>query len=251
MKHIMKQILILFCLCLFAFTSAAQIIGQGKITFEKKTNAKMEMQIEQGDNEWVRSMIDKMAVFKVSEYTLNFNQEQSLYQYDKEIEQKGVNFFGGSGVANKNKVWTQFSKNKVESEKNVYEENFLITDSIAHYNWKIEDEMRTVAGYSCRKAITKIDDSVVVIAFYTNEIMVSGGPEGINGLPGMILGLAIPRLYTTWFATNVELGPQIIEPIKAGRRTKKVNREEFLSELRKGTKDWGKYGVKALWWAML
>ena len=31
------------------------------------------------------------------------------------------------------------------------------------------------------------------------------GPELFTGLPGMILGLAIPRYYTTWFATKVEL----------------------------------------------
>ena len=48
-------------------------------------------------------------------------------------------------------------------------------------------------------------DSIVVIAFYTDEILTSGGPESFNGLPGMIMGLAIPRLHTTWYATKLAL----------------------------------------------
>lgn len=42
------------------------------------------------------------------------------------------------------------------------------------------------------------------ICFYTDDILVTGGPEGIHGLPGLILGVGIPRLHTTWFATKVE-----------------------------------------------
>jgi GLPGLI family protein len=42
-----------------------------------------------------------------------------------------------------------------------------------------------------------------VFAFYTDEIIVSGGPCSINGLPGMILGVTIPRLFTSWIATKV------------------------------------------------
>ena len=61
-------------------------------------------------------------------------------------------------------------------------------------------------------------DSVYVIAFYTDQITTTGGPESFNGLPGMILGVAIPRINTTWFATKLELvevKPQdLIAPIK-------------------------------------
>ncbi len=68
-------------------------------------------------------------------------------------------------------------------------------------------EIRQIAGYECRKALTIINDSVYVVAFYTDKILLKGGPEGFNGLPGMIMGMAIPRLQTTWFATKVEPTP--------------------------------------------
>ena len=71
--------------------------------------------------------------------------------------------------------------------------------------WKIENETRKIAGWECRKAVGRIYDSVYVVAFYCPEIIPQGGPELFSGLPGMILGLAIPRYYTTWFATKIEL----------------------------------------------
>jgi GLPGLI family protein len=90
-----------------------------------------------------------------------------------------------------------------------------------------------------------------VVAFYTDEILVSGGPESFHGLPGMILGLAVPRLYTTWFATKV----QLIEPkendLAAPTRGKKINVKSLEGTLQKSLKDWGKQGQKNIWWVML
>ncbi len=46
--------------------------------------------------------------------------------------------------------------------------------------------------------------------------MISGGPCSINGLPGMTLGVTIPRLYTSWIATKVMLtnvDENIIKPV--------------------------------------
>ncbi|ULT40412.1 GLPGLI family protein [Niabella defluvii] len=42
-----------------------------------------------------------------------------------------------------------------------------------------------------------------MVAFYTDEIITKAGPESFNGLPGMILGLAIPHQHITIFATSV------------------------------------------------
>ena len=77
-----------------------------------------------------------------------------------------------------------------------------------------------IAGFNCRKAVTKIFDSVYVFAFYTDEIIISGGPCSINGLPGMILGVTIPRLYTSWIATKVMLNgvdENTIKPVTVRR----------------------------------
>ena len=81
-------------------------------------------------------------------------------------------------------------------------------------------------------------DSVYVFAFYTDEIMISGGPCSINGLPGMIMGVSIPRLYTSWIATKVMLeGVDVnaIKPIAGKKQFTMKNLEAFLKER---TKDW-------------
>jgi GLPGLI family protein len=83
-------------------------------------------------------------------------------------------------------------------------------------------DVRQIAGYECRKAIAIINDTVSVVAFYTDEILLKGGPEGFTGLPGMILGLAIPRYNTTLFATKVEaknVPILTIAPPAKGKRT--------------------------------
>jgi hypothetical protein len=69
----------------------------------------------------------------------------------------------------------------------------------------------------------------------------------------MILGLAVPRLYTTWFATKIEVindsdETKIIAPAKG----KKANQREMVGKINDGIKDWGeKYRNKAIWFVTL
>lgn len=245
----MKKLSLYLLFIFFSFPSYAQIFSQGKIIFERKTNVKRQIQTE-STNEWMKNMIDKLAAFEVDEFSLTFNSESSEYRFEKNIEQKGQSMSFGN-MAGKNTVVTNFNKNENLSQKVIYENTYLLKDRLHQLEWKIEDEMRTIAGYHCRKALTTIDDSVVVVAFYTDEIMVSGGPERFNGLPGMILGLAIPRLYTTWFATSVEIGEHTFQKFEPAKKSKQMGQEEFVEELKKSLKDWGPYASKILWWGML
>ncbi len=94
-------------------------------------------------------------------------------------------------------------------------------------------------------------DSVFVVAFYTDQIVPGGGPESFTGLPGMILGLAIPRMNTTWFATKLELvtvGPSDLAPPKKGKKT---NQASLRNQLKQSMKDWGKWGDKNIWQIMI
>ncbi len=88
-------------------------------------------------------------------------------------------------------------------------------------------------------------DSVYVIGFYTDQIPVSGRPLCFTNLPGMIMGLAIPRLNITIMATKLEL-----ETVKADKivvptgKLKKTDYTGFSAILQKAMADWGKYGQK-------
>ena len=115
-------------------------------------------------------------------------------------------------------------------------------------DWKlVPNETREIAGFNCRKAVGKIFDSVYVFAFYTDEILISGGPMGIHGLPGMILGITIPRMFTSWIATKVQVNgvnTGIVAPPVKGKKKKATELQETVIKV---TKDWGTWGQQQVW----
>jgi GLPGLI family protein len=233
--------------------ATAQFISSGKAYFERKVSLKMKMQNqleEDTGNEWMRSMIDKIATYTIAEFELAFDAQQSYYNYIKDQEVKGSTFSWGIEPGSRNKVYQNTKQNTYKAEKSFYENNYLIEDILPKYTWKIEEEVRTIAGYSCRKATTIIFDSVVVVAFYTDQILNTGGPESFNGLPGMILGIAIPRMYTTWFATKIEIVPETITPFKPEKGSKKNNQKSLIESINKIGKDWDTKNKNKLIWTL-
>jgi GLPGLI family protein len=155
------------------------------------------------------------------------------------------------GPAMDNIVFHDLDKQQDISLKKVFESNFLVQDSVRKIKWQITFDKRTIAGFECRKAVAIIMDSIYVVAFYTDEIATSGGPESFNGLPGMILGIAIPRINTTWFATKLELVSVKPEDITPPKKGKKVSNKELMAQLQTAMKDWGKFGKRNIWHVML
>lgn len=176
--------------------------------------------------------------FKVSKSTLSFSKDKSLYS---PIEDAAANnsFFDIAQSKQLNTTYTDFATGTSVTQKNVYEELFLVKDSVRRINWKITTETREIAGFQCRRANAVIMDSIYVVAFYTDQIPVSGGPESFGGLPGMILGLALPHENMTWFATKVTdravTPKELYIPIKG----KPVNNKGLMEVLSKAFKNWG------------
>lgn len=139
-------------------------------------------------------------------------------------------------------MYNDYRTGKTITQKPVFEETFLMEDSLLNIRWKLTADTRTIAGYDCRKAIGFIDDTLAVFAFYTDEILVNGGPEGIHGLPGMILGVGVPRLHATWFATKVEVNGVSASNLAPATKGKKVDRKKMIAGLDDVLKNWGKYG---------
>ena len=158
--------------------------------------------------------------------------------------------FGG-GPATENVVLTDFGTKKIKAFKTVFEQKFQVQDSVRVLNWKEKDEIRTIANYKCHKAVARICDSVYVVAFYTEDIVLSGGPEMFGGLPGMIMELAIPRLHTTWVATKVELTPPVETDFTVPEKGKKVTENQLYEDVRGSFKNWGNMAPRNIWWTVL
>ncbi len=129
----------------------------------------------------------------------------------------------------------------------IFEDKFLVQDTMRTMTWRLKDELRIVAGYKCRKAVGVICDSVYVVAFYTEDIAASSGPEMFGNLPGIIMELAIPRLHTTWTATKIELKSPSEEDFAISEKGKKVSSKQLFETIQNSLKDWGKWGTRYVW----
>ncbi len=246
----MKKILYLIILLSASFvTEAQQLILQGKIHYERKENLH---KLFTEENEWTNEFKKQLPKYRIDIFELSFNTKRSLYKMEQEFEGNS-NILDWFNVAKSNIVSQNIENQKVQAQKVVYENTYQINDSLPKITWKLHNEYRTIAGFSCRKASTIILDSVYIIAFFTDEIPVSGGPESMNGLPGMILGLVVPRLNTTWFATRVDHVSVSDESLVFyPKAKKKINTiKTFLDELKLATKNWGKESGDIIWRSVL
>ena len=236
---------LLYIIALFVspalFGQQQQFITQGKIEYERKTNQYAFM--DEG-NMWEEAAKKNMSKFVTYYYDLVFKGDRTLFKTGREPETKQSKFWGV--FDSENTILTQLDSSASVTQRSIYNDLYIVTDSLRTVNWKITPEIRKIAGFDCRKAVGRIMDSIVVIAFYTDEILTNGGPESFNGLPGMILGLAIPRLHTTWYATKLTLVEVTDKDLVAPKKGKKMTGDSYRSELRNILKQWGDEGVKRL-----
>ncbi len=241
-----QRIIGLVSLSLLTITVQAQdrFFSTIKVEFEKTTSVRqLYKDLEAGDS-WFEQFKDRYPVTSVNYYEFTGDSSVSLYKPGKEVPVDPRSFY--RPVADKNVVYTDFIKGTTISQKPVFEETFLMEDSLLKIKWKITGDVRNILGFDCRKAIGIINDSIAVFAFYTDELMVPGGPEGIHGLPGMILGAGIPRLHATWFATKVEVFDVNMKIVVPATKGKKVSRTAMVQSLDKVLKEWGTYGSKLI-----
>ncbi len=215
-----------------------------KVEYEKNTSVRQLMKDLQEENSWYEQNKDRYPVSYLNYYDFVGNGTKSLYKPGKETPQDPRMWW--RPVADKNVVYNDYEKGITISQKPVFEETFLVEDSLSKIKWKITADVRTIAGYDCRKAVGILNDSIAIFAFYTDELMVNGGPEGIHGLPGMILGVGIPRLHATWFATKVEVFDVNMSKVAPATKGKKTTRAAMEQTLKKLAQEWGTYGSKTL-----
>jgi GLPGLI family protein len=242
-----KQVWLVLLALAMQSIAVAQVVTAAKIEFEVTTNVHKTM----GDDSWSEKMKEAIPQFSVHYYDFIFANNKSVYKYNRKDERyKFPNWMENDG--REENVWyTDFTTSQHISQHLVAGDQFLMSDSLHKIKWRLSNESRVIAGFNCRKAVGRIFDSVYIFAFYTDDIMITGGPMSVNGLPGMILGLTIPRMYTSYIATKVQVvdvpEKSIVPPGKGKYKTK----SEINAFIQKRTADWGKYRDKFIWSMML
>lgn len=233
-----NKISIVFALAVFHFVGFAQqtFLDKGKIFYERRISqlALQELLMDGNDgfsSVFLEEMKKQFPKVISDQYVLEFDALQSYFHM-------GVENADNKYVLTEFKpqetefIYQQLEQQYVVSKMNVFEKTYVTKDSLKNLTWKINGETREIAGFECKKAVTTILDSVVVVAFYTDEITPAAGPMGFHGLPGAILGFAIPRLYLTMFATKVE---RMETPIKVPYKSteKFSSKKSVVADLKK------------------
>ena len=219
-------------------------LSQGKIEFERRTNVWADLK-----GGFAEELKKSVPQYRTTYFDLIFDNNKAIYKPGRESGDKPMPFL--NSPATDNEVYSNFAKDQSISKKEVFDKTFLIQESLRHAEWKIKNDFREIAGFSCRRATTIIMDSVFVVAFYTDEITVPGGPESFSGLPGMILGLVINRVHTSWYATKIETVPVVDKEITPPAKGDKITEVQLQEELKKLMTNWGEYGQRYMWNIMI
>lgn len=267
----MKKTLLVVFFALVYTTSNAQKDFQGMAVYESKTkmpDIKFSTEGNKNSNpEMQKMMEERMRKMLEKTFILNFDKSSSIYKEEEKLDSSPQ---GGGGMRMMSSMTGgggTFYKNVKEKtyvvDKEFMSKEFLVKDSLATLNWKMEAETRVIGGYTCYKATAvkeasktdfrnfrpkKEEDKkesdqpaevkktnfmdaiekpkeITITAWYTTEIPVNQGPEGYWGLPGLILEVNDGK--TTILCYKVVLNPKDKAEIKASTKGKVVSQKEY------------------------
>lgn len=249
----MKRLLIASAM-LIAIPTLAQV-KEGKIVYERT----MQLQIRiNDDNPAFQNMIPKERKDK---FELFFTEGKSLWQGVEDDSQSDETSFGDSGggmrmvfrvPGSDDIAFNNITESKKIDQRELGGKSYIIADSIKKLSWKVAGETKVILGHNCMKATTqrmqesfrmtmdngeakreKVMDTMNIVAWFTNEIPGSFGPDIYQGqLPGTILEIDVNNGRNTFKA--IEISPKVdVAKIKEPSKGKKVTPEEFAKEREK------------------
>ena len=113
--------------------------------------------------------------------------------------------------------------------------NYLIEDEIQPIEWKIQNDLKEVAGHICMKAFT--EDTLKnqkIVAWFAQDMPIKAGPDRYSGLPGMILEVDINDGAMTITANRIDLKKLTTElDLPKKIKSKKIKSAEYQDLMKK------------------
>lgn len=199
MKNFSASLLTLLLLLVAQLVHAQE----GVITYESTMNMHRRLGPEQ---EAMKSMIPE---YRTTKQQLFFNAQESLYKPLEEDEEFTAS--GGGMRINMRAPLSETYFNLAASQKVALMElmgkKYLIQDSIRISPWKFGSETKTILGHTCRQAYYEDEArQLTVVAWFTDQLRPSLGPESYNSLPGAVL------------AVDINSGERVIKAVKIDQR---------------------------------
>ena len=263
MKNLFKLCLILFSATLFGQDFYGKVEYQTIQNKSKKEAVSISKESEKESAKDAIAGIDKEAFEEAMKkafqknYLLTFNKNEALFEEVVALEkpnptQGGISVsisMSGDGDKYMN------TKDKISyTEEDIFGDEFVIKDSLPKIAWEITNETKIIGDYNCVKAtyvepVSKNDleayerqqekikngkttlfqmkkpEPQTITAWYTSEIPVSFGPNGVWGLPGLILQLENKNYI--YFCTKVSLKNNEKVKIKIPNSGKVISKKEY------------------------
>ena len=216
---------------------------EGKVVYERT----MQMRRPGGDE-----ASNMLPAARKDNYELLFGNNQSLYQLIPAADGDGGTMTAPGVVirmAGMNDViYYNFAMGKRIDEREMFDREYLIEDTVEKLAWKISDETKTILNHPVQKATAQrignrwqmsmengqmkreqVADTSLITAWFATTIPVPAGPGDYQGLPGLILEVALNRGRAVYKA--VEISQKVsVNSIKAPRSGKKVTPSEYAIE---------------------
>ncbi len=254
----MKYRLMIIALLANAFAMAQ--VKEGKVIYERKMNMHKDMPAEA---EQFKAMVPEFTSAKME---LLFNGTQSLFhalpaEEEDQMPQTGadgprMNFrFGGMDA----ETYKDYDKELTTEARELGPKKYIIDDTLHPLKWKLEEDTMTILGYLCHKATTSVASRMrgpgfrppgadttrantqpkeqPLVAWYTELIETSAGPEAYFGLPGLIL--KTDQNNGTVVYTALSISPLGRDVVKAPTSGKKITREEYRKMMQEQMRNMG------------
>lgn len=176
----------------------------------------------------------KKAGKNKSYYEFNANNKFSTFEYVEKINNSQEDEGGLEiSMAAPFKLYKNFHSKISLMEIDAFGENYLLKDSIKLIDWKLTRENKLILDHRVMKATAKMDSLTTAIAWYAPKIPIPNGPEYFEGLPGLILELAILKeneLNGITIYRAVEISFNKASKIEQPKKGKIIWKDEFVNQ---------------------
>lgn len=225
----MRSVLLLL-LTAAATTAEAQLLN-GKIVYESTFTFNSGTTDSAAKASGLPAEILKMIpAGQKTKKILYYTADNSLYENDpapaaEEHFEQGNMKVQFHSEAPEEKIFTDILNHKKVQQRDLMGRTFLVSGDINPAKWKMTGRQKLVLDMPCMEAMLA-GEGDTVIAWYAPGIPVSTGPEGMGGLPGLILEAAIGKSVTVK-ALSVTVDATAASHIKLPVKGKKISEPAF------------------------
>jgi GLPGLI family protein len=231
----MKKIII-FLILITSFTCQAQMQNEGVIRYLVTHNWTKKMEavtfLSKQQKERQAYVWGNRSEWKLYN-NLYFTDKETKYEDSEEKAEPDA------GDYNDRKetffIKRDFVKNTLHEAYEVLGKTYVVEDSLLTMEWKIQNDLKEVAGHICMKAY--MEDTLrqqKIVAWFAQDIPFNGGPDRFHGLPGMIMEVDINDGALNISANRIDYKKLTTEmDVPKKLKGKKIKQVEYAAMIKK------------------